>query len=310
MDVTKLPPNEVSIPHWFDSKALPQDRLSVDLARFNSTLVRFKVREAFPLTLRKYRFNSTLVRFKGTPSKPAQDVKEPVSIPHWFDSKEYRQKQLPTAIPSFNSTLVRFKGVRSPLPARLGTVFQFHIGSIQSASICARSSALSVVSIPHWFDSKCPLRADRLHLQARFQFHIGSIQSVIRHFFLLACQLFQFHIGSIQRRTNLRRMWIEGGFNSTLVRFKVPHRHQLRFCVGVSIPHWFDSKAVESVFHESDNHVSIPHWFDSKIQFDAGILMSGTGFNSTLVRFKEGNLSRKGKLARWFQFHIGSIQRR
>src|SRR5256885_1093567 len=54
-----------------------------------------------------------------------------VSIPHWFDSKDARAA-------SQSKT----------------TVFQFHIGSIQSSYSVCSTCLLNDVSIPHWFDSK------------------------------------------------------------------------------------------------------------------------------------------------------------
>ena len=53
---------------------------------------------------------------------------------------------------SFNSTLVRLKHWIQLVGGNQVVVFQFHIGSIKTASKVSPTGEEDVVSIPHWFD--------------------------------------------------------------------------------------------------------------------------------------------------------------
>ena len=188
---------------------------------------------------------------------------------------------------------------------------------------------LNEVSIPHWFDSSIAL-IDAPLQNRQFQFHIGSIQAICTCRQQVALLVFQFHIGSIQARTvrgirEASRQFqfhigsiqarclaliprLQGGFNSTLVRFKPTRPPIPRAAISC-----FNSTLVR---------------FKPSTVFDA--LLTWHGFNSTLVRFK---LAPSNALAvpfsfvsipHWFdsstiraalylssirfQFHIGSIQ--
>ncbi len=167
--------------------------------------------------------------------------------------------------------------------------FQFHIGSIQSPAF------RPVLDCSHIL----------------FQFHIGSIQSSNDHLSLSVDSRFQFHIGSIQRPDHYFHASVyDTGFNSTLVRFKGGSSFRLPFVTGVSIPHWFDSKAI----YLRDGFICL-YWFQFHIGSIQRTLWIGqfqyiyTGFNSTLVRFKVKVIALSCPCLLWFQFHIGSIQR-
>ena len=102
-----------------------------------------------------------------------------------------------------------------------------------------------------------------------------------------------------------------GGFNSTLVRFK-----DFIQLVEVNEDQYrFNSTLVrfKEVLNLEDNiyqdAVSIPHWFDSKQSIDLLRLNEGSSFNSTLVRFKVTLVRLLPVYTKRFQFHIGSIQR-
>ena len=125
----------------------------------------------------------------------------------------------------------------------------------------------------------------------------------------------------------------QSSFNSTLVRFKA-----LRICplkVGATLSQFHIGSIQRSLWSsnlDSFSWVSIPHWFDSKSQALLHRLRRYGCFNSTLVRFKAGcfsiarvivlvsiphwfdskriDASTGRVLYYWFQFHIGSIQRR
>ena len=317
-----------------------------------------------PLDSLQYRaallgFNSTLVRFKVQTVTLSSTLDYTVSIPHWFDSKTSAAMPTYSRLTCFNSTLVRFKAGRAdrslPFDASFNStlvrfkvrfthsavafrsVFQFHIGSIQSRAACSHSDAITSVSIPHWFDSKCSTR-QRVVLMLNQCFN---------------STLVRFKAAASGQSTDVALM----SFNSTLVRFKA--RSALASSVVascVSIPHWFDSKCYDRSDNDTRQCVSIPHWFDSKshvshersgvdlcfnstlVRFKVAtsrvlVKRASSSFNSTLVRFKDdlshvdrrrditGFNSTLVRFKGWmstdiirlrlfrFQFHIGSIQR-
>jgi len=99
--------------------------------------------------------------------------------------------------------------------------------------------------------------------------------------------MFQFHSGSIQTSAGLLDASLMPGFNSTLVRFKLPKpRSVIAPVENVSIPLWFDSNLLNGNSTCPRLEVSIPLWFDSNHPALAKLRDGSLSFNSTLVRFK------------------------
>jgi hypothetical protein len=168
--------NGVSIPLWFDSGRLTRNSLQRFRTRFNSTLVRFKLKsrireigaittvsiplwfDSSPLTAEfvaevRRSFNSTLVRFKPLLNHNFTTNNGLVSIPLWFDSSRISDIFTEVNSKCFNSTLVRFKPASLTHLLRQKSLFQFHSGSIQAGKMKKEFERMELVSIPLWFDS-------------------------------------------------------------------------------------------------------------------------------------------------------------
>ena len=98
------------------------------------------------------------------------------------------------------------------------------------------------------------------------------------------------------------------GFNSTMVRLKERQSSE-----GLSTVHWFQ-------FHNGSikrMRVKFKHAPAPEFQFHNGSIKSAdviidthehAGFNSTMVRLKEGLLGNRPTAGNQFQFHNGSIK--
>ncbi len=187
----------VSIPHWFDSRALSGSTRSRVQHCFNSTLVRFKVLIETAKDTRLTGFNSTLVRFK------VRSHGGMYSLGLCFNStlvrfKEIKDRWTGKVLHSFNSTLVRFKGTSRASNVNGLFLFQFHIGSIQGRCAYGRSHSDGRVSIPHWFDSrKWNAQRDAMN-KAGFNSTLVRFKAKTGRRWFCKCKWFQFHIGSIQ----------------------------------------------------------------------------------------------------------------
>jgi len=320
----------VSIPLWFDSNTKREHSQMQCEAGFNSTLVRFKhsktsqtgfSNNSFNSTLVRFKrskssarnsnnhsFNSTLVRFKPISFSEALTMCSCVSIPLWFDSNprksHYFCHDAPVSIPLwFDSNLRRGGSGESAQPVSIPLWFDSNL-SLTASRIRSR-----IVSIPLWFDS---------NLWGSYDASSQKRVSIPLWFDSNA------HAEPVRRPAGQ-------GFNSTLVRFKLPpspgggrrlasfNSTLVRFkrvcrsaicssCEDVSIPLWFDSNT-------SDARPPIPR---NQFQFHSGSIQtilprgmpsaSARCFNSTLVRFKPLTFPLQAIEIEMFQFHSGSIQ--
>ena len=297
----------VSIPHWFDSKVCALKRF-VWKVKFQFHIGSIQSANLAFMRNATLGFQFHIGSIQSLQQKARAFGATCVSIPHWFDSKQREMERRTSNLPGFNSTLVRFKVSSTYTQNTGGNPFQFHIGSIQSASQRAqaapwsrfqfhigsiqRSPALlrasSTTAFQFHIGSIQSMQSDgELVITIVFQFHIGSIQSCLPRAASGKSYWFQFHIGSIQRtpeqQANLRRQC----FNSTLVRFKARTAYAQP---AYSMTFQFHIGSIQRPSVIKSNF----HWIS--FQFHIGSIQSTRRalhgddkicFNSTLVRFKD-----------------------
>ncbi len=187
--------------------------------------------------------------------------------------------------------------------------FQFHIGSIQAGNRRSIGKRITIVSIPHWFDSSvAPSLAPSFPSKVSIPHWFDSSIST-------DCKLKKANDVSIPHWFDsswfllLSARCVKACFNSTLVRFKRSHQPSnprpsclFQFHIGsIQAP-------AGRLFSERET----PRFNSTLVRFklaercNANALKNG--FNSTLVRFKLFQEVRFINRKQSFQFHIGSIQ--
>ncbi len=120
-----------------------------------------------------------------------------------------------------------------------------------------------------------------------FQFHVGTIERAILIRTFANRSKFQFHVGTIESLPSVIEL-------PTVVKFQ--------FHVG-TIESWLQGR-------ETDNkQVSIPRWYDWESPA-AYLCITLLRFNSTLVRLRGYTAQQRGVCVDWFQFHVGTIERK
>ena len=137
-------------------------------------MVRFKAGQTLFMPRLRQSFNPTMVRFKVTTPIPCLDFTL-VSIPQWFDSKEFVYHVEIAILVRFNPTMVRFKVLGILLQCQYQECFNPTM--VRFKAMPSRALTLDLpgfnptmvrfkgygpydigransVSIPQWFDSK------------------------------------------------------------------------------------------------------------------------------------------------------------
>ena len=212
-------PAYVSIPKWRDSKYLNLISFSTKNTRFNSKVVRFKVKELVTDSYFVESFNSKVVRFKA------------IGTGYWS-----------LIWLCFNSKVVRFKDFFAERGSFF-LMFQFQSGAIQSDPSAERSRA-TMVSIPKWCDSK--ISGTLLLSRILLRFNSKVVRFKVNRLSLFSGWwfLFQFQSGAIQSNFHLMEQTFLLCFNSKVVRFKAFHR--LKTSIRLT---WFQfqSGAIQSI---------------------------------------------------------------
>ena len=166
-------------------------------SNFNSTMVRLEGLKLWDIATLCLNFNSTMVRLEAVTDSGYWSFTF-ISIPLWFDWKNWARLCFSILMLHFNSTMVRLEvwidvckrygrwkfqfhygsigRWFAPYANVLQFIFQFHYGSIGSQDQPLAVVMQTLISIPLWFDWKESCHK-RLCVSAIFQFHYGSIGS-------------------------------------------------------------------------------------------------------------------------------------